>query len=64
MPTTAEAKQWDLEEGVPMLRIRRTSIDMDGRTVEITDADFPADRTELKFVTNLTPWREKSNATR
>lgn len=57
MPTTVEAKQWDLEEGVPMLRVRRTSIDTKGRTVEVSDADFPADRTELRFVTPLNPWR-------
>jgi GntR family transcriptional regulator len=64
MPTTVEAKQWDLEEGIPMLRVRRISVDATGRVVEVSDADFPADRTELRFVTRLNPWGEKVHAAR
>lgn len=56
MPSTAEAKLWDLDDGVPMLRVRRISIDTTDRVVEVSDADFPADRTELSFVTPLTLW--------
>jgi len=56
MPTTAEAKQWELDAGVPMLRVRRISIDTQDRVVEVSDADFPADRTELRFNTPLKPW--------
>lgn len=56
MPTTADAQLWDLDEGVPLLRVRRISIDTKGRTVEVSDADFPADRTELRFTTPLRPW--------
>jgi GntR family transcriptional regulator len=56
MPTTAEARLWDLDNGVPLLRIRRISLDTHDRVVEISDADFPADRTELSFVTPLKPW--------
>jgi GntR family transcriptional regulator len=56
MPTTAEAKQWELDAGVPMVRVRRVSIDSQERVVEVSDADFPADRTELRFPTTLKPW--------
>lgn len=53
VPSTAEAKAWELAVGVAMLRVRRISIDTEGRVVEVSDADFPADRTELRFVTPL-----------
>lgn len=56
MPTTADAKQWELDAGVPMIRVRRISIDTQGRVVEVSDADFPADRTELRFATPLKLW--------
>jgi GntR family transcriptional regulator len=58
MPTTAEAQQWDLESGVPMLCCRRISIDTQGRRVEISDAHYPADRTLLSFTTPLKPWND------
>jgi GntR family transcriptional regulator len=56
MPTTVEVQQWDLPAGVPLLFCRRISVDGDNRTVEISDAYYPADRTELRFVTPLRPW--------
>lgn len=56
MPTTVEAQLWDLPDGVPIIFCRRISIDADDRVVEISDADYPADRTELQFVTPLKPW--------
>lgn len=56
MPTTVDAQRWDIDKGVPMLHIRRTSIDTTGRVVEISDADYPADRTELQFTTPLKRW--------
>jgi GntR family transcriptional regulator len=56
MPTTVEAKLWNLDDGVPMLRVRRISIDTTDRVVEVSDTDFPADRTELSFVTPLALW--------
>lgn len=46
MPTTAEAKQWELDAGVPLLRVRCISIDTQDRVVDVSDSDFPADRTE------------------
>jgi GntR family transcriptional regulator len=58
MPTTVEAQAWDLPDGVPLLFCRRISVDAGNRTVEISDATYPADRTELRFVTPLEPWGE------
>ncbi|MFD4755721.1 GntR family transcriptional regulator [Streptomyces sp. NPDC058426] len=57
MPTTAEAQEWGLPEGVPLLICRRISLDGDGKAVEISDATYPADRTELRFVIPLRPWQ-------
>jgi GntR family transcriptional regulator len=56
MPTTVEAAMWALPEGVPLLWVRRISIDTTGRVVEISDAQYPADRTKLTFHTSLTRW--------
>jgi GntR family transcriptional regulator len=58
MPTTVEAQRWGLEDGVPLLVVRRISIDTDGRVVEVSDAQYPADRTLLRFPTPLKPWSE------
>jgi len=64
MPTTVEAQQWDMPDGVPLLFCRRISIDEDNRTVEISDAHYPADRTEFRFVTPLQPWENPPPAVR
>ncbi|MGH3708792.1 MAG: GntR family transcriptional regulator [Pseudonocardiaceae bacterium] len=56
MPTTAEAKQWELDAGVPLLRVRCISIDTRDRVVEVSDTDFTADRTELRYTTLLKLW--------
>ncbi|MGH3976906.1 MAG: GntR family transcriptional regulator [Pseudonocardiaceae bacterium] len=56
MPTTVEASMWALPEGVPLLWVRRISIDTSGRVVEISDAQYPADRTKLTFHTPLIRW--------
>jgi GntR family transcriptional regulator len=58
MPTTVEARQWGLPDGVPLLFCRRLAIDQHDRTVEISDAHYPADRTELRFSTSLDAWAE------
>lgn len=62
MPTTVEAQLWGLPDGIPLLLCRRISFDADNRTVEISDAEYPADRTELRFVTPLKPWPKRSGA--
>lgn len=56
MPTTVDAQVWGMDRGVPMLHIRRVSIDTTDRVVEISDSDHPADRTELHFTTPLPEW--------
>lgn len=56
MPTGDEAQAWDMPSGVPLLICRRISFDLTGSIVEISDAEYPADRTELRFVTPLKPW--------
>lgn len=56
MPTTVDIERWQLPDGVPMIWCRRTSIDTQGRVVEVTDAQYPADRTRLTFHTPLKPW--------
>jgi GntR family transcriptional regulator len=56
MPTTVDVQRWGLEPGVPLLTVRRITIDADKRVVEVSDAFYPADRTLLRFTTPLTPW--------
>jgi GntR family transcriptional regulator len=56
MPTTVEAQAWSLPEGTPLIWVRRISVDTTDRVVEVTDAQYPADRTMLTFVTPLTRW--------
>ena len=56
MPTTVDAHEWKLDDGVPMIRVRRISYDANGTVVELSDADFPADRTEMSFTTYLKKW--------
>ncbi|MCA1274043.1 GntR family transcriptional regulator [Streptomyces sp. 7G] len=58
MPTTVEAEAWGLPDGVPLLTCRRISLDRDDSVIEVSDAEYPADRTELRFVTPLKPWRK------
>lgn len=60
-PTTVDMKRWALEPGVCMLHVRRIAIDTQGRVVEISDAQYPADRTALRFSTPLAPlkpWKD------
>jgi GntR family transcriptional regulator len=59
MPSSAEAEKWDLPSGIPLLFCRRLSYDRDNMLIEISDAWYPADRTELRFVTPLKPWPDR-----
>ncbi len=56
MPTTADAQLWNLDDGVPLLHVRRVCSDTSGRIVEVSDIDYPADTTELLFTTTLRAW--------
>ncbi|MGI5523366.1 hypothetical protein ACQEUX_20905 [Micromonospora sp. CA-259024] len=62
MPTTAEVQLWGLPDGIPLIFCRRISVDADERIVEISDAEYPADRTELRFVTPLKPWPKRTSS--
>lgn len=56
MPSTVDMQLWGMDQGVPMLKVRRISFDTNDRAVEVSDAEYPADRTELRFTTPLTKW--------
>jgi GntR family transcriptional regulator len=56
MPSTVDMQLWGMEQGVPVLKVRRISIDANGSAVEVSDAEYPADRTELRFTTELATW--------
>jgi hypothetical protein len=47
--------------GIPLLFCRRLSYDQADSLIEISDAWYPADRTELRFVTPLRPWPSAAN---
>ena len=53
MPTTVDQQLWDLEDGVPLLSVRRISIDDQDRVVEVSNAVFPVTGTKLIFTTPL-----------
>jgi GntR family transcriptional regulator len=55
-PTPGDRQKWGMEPGVPLLRIRSRSIDIEDRVVELSDATYPADRTEIGIVERLTRW--------
>jgi Transcriptional regulators len=55
-PTPADRQRWGMEPGVPLMCVRSRSIDIDGRTVELSDATYPADRTDLVFTEKLRRW--------
>lgn len=60
MSTTVERQLWGLETGIPMILIRRISYDANKKIVEISDAQYPADRTKLEFVTELKKWEHEN----
>jgi GntR family transcriptional regulator len=55
-PTPAERTRWGIDTGVPILVVRSRSVDITGRVVEVSDARYPADRTEISLVEALDPW--------
>jgi GntR family transcriptional regulator len=50
MPATVDKQRRDLPEGVSLLSVRRVSVDTSQRVVEVSDGQYPADRTELRFI--------------
>jgi GntR family transcriptional regulator len=55
-PSTGDRQKWGMESGVPLLYIRSRSVDIHDRVVELSDAAYPADRTEITFVEQLRRW--------
>jgi GntR family transcriptional regulator len=55
-PSPAAQYKWGMDSGVPLLVVRSASIDTHNRTVEISEASYPADRSELEFVEKLGMW--------
>lgn len=56
VPSPGDRQRWGMEEGVPLLAVRTRSVDVTGRVVELSDAVYPADRTELVFEEQLKRW--------
>lgn len=56
-PSPEEAELLDIEPGVSVITVRKTSYDTDDRVVEVSDIVFPGDRTELVYTTKLTRWK-------
>ncbi|MEH1126487.1 GntR family transcriptional regulator [Micromonospora sp. CPCC 206061] len=56
-PSPEEAELLDIEPGVSVLTVRKTSHDTDDQVVEVCDIVFPGDRTELVYSTKLSRWR-------
>jgi GntR family transcriptional regulator len=56
MPTTVEAQKWGLPDGEPLLCGGQTTYDIEGRVVEVSIAQYPADRAKLLFSTQYERW--------
>ncbi|MEV0774555.1 GntR family transcriptional regulator [Streptomyces sp. NPDC050428] len=55
-PTPEEAEELELPPGTSVLLLRKTSYDIEGRAVEMSDVTLPGDRTEMLFTTPLERW--------
>ncbi|MCM2393081.1 GntR family transcriptional regulator [Streptomyces albipurpureus] len=55
-PTVEETEELGLQGGVSVIVLRKTSFDIEGRVVEVSDVTLPGDRTELIFTTALARW--------
>lgn len=55
-PTPEEAEELELPPGTSVLLLRKTSYDIGGRAVEMSDVTLPGDRTEMRFTTPLERW--------
>ncbi|GGK11421.1 transcriptional regulator [Pilimelia terevasa] len=55
-PRADEVAALDLPAGVAVLVLRKVSIDITGRVVEVADVVLPGDRTQLVYTTQLPRW--------
>jgi GntR family transcriptional regulator len=60
LPLPEEARTLDVPGGVPVLVLRKTSIDTAGRVVEIAECVLPGDRAEIVSTTRLQPWPKRN----
>ena len=56
-PLPPEAEVLDIEPGVAVIAMHKMSVDTTGRVVEIADAIWAGDRTELVYNTKLKRWK-------
>ncbi|MBG6069473.1 GntR family transcriptional regulator [Micromonospora ureilytica] len=56
-PSPDEAELLDIDPGVSVLTVRKTSTDTTGRVVEVADVVMPGDRTELVYSHKLQRWK-------
>lgn len=56
-PSPDEAELLDIDPGVSVLTVRKTSVDTTGRVVEVADVVMPGDRTELVYSHTLQRWK-------
>lgn len=57
-PLPDEAAELDIEPGVSVLVLHKTSIDTSGRIVEFSEVIMPGDRTEVEHTTYLRRWEQ------
>lgn len=55
-PSPGDRQKWGMDSGVPLIYVRSRSVDINDRVVELSDAAYPADRTEISFVEQLKRW--------
>jgi GntR family transcriptional regulator len=60
-PTPRDRQLWGMGQGIPMIAVRSKAVDIDGRIVEISEANYPADRTAVTFVEKLRRWSDTDN---
>ena len=56
-PQPDEAEALGIGPGVSVLVLRKTSVDTDGRVVEVSDVVMPGDRTVMSYCTQLERWQ-------
>jgi GntR family transcriptional regulator len=56
-PYADESTKLDLEPGVAVIVLWKTSVDITGRVVEVSEVILPGDRTQIEYTTQLKRWK-------
>ena len=56
-PYADESQELDLEPGIAVLVLWKTSVDTTGRVVEVSEVILPGDRTQIEYTTQLKRWK-------